>query len=83
MSSFPLVPANVLVGLGQGLSIAGLALVMPFFFAFRTYLRFLDHLQLLYAYSLVLAFNSQVFSSNLANSWVGFNLNIFSFCTPG
>ncbi len=54
MSSTGLISPTILLGLGQGLSIAGLVLAMPFFFAFRTYLRFLDHLQLLFVYALVL-----------------------------
>lgn len=81
MSSF--IPDTMLVGLGQGLSIVGLALCMPFCFAFRSYLRFLDHLQMFYAFAIVLSSQSTLFSNSLTNSWVGFDKNIFFFCTSG
>lgn len=81
MSSF--IPASTLVGLGQGLSIAGLALCMPFCFAFRSYLRFLDHIQMYYAFAIVLSSQTALFSNNLINSWVGFDKNIFYFCSSG
>lgn len=81
MSSF--IPSDILVTLGQALSIVGLALCMPFCFAFRSYFRFLDHLQFLYAFAIVLASQLSLFSNNLLNSWVGFDKNIFFFCTTG
>lgn len=71
------------MALGRGLSIVGLALCMPFCFAFRSYLRFLDHLQLFYVFAIALASSSTTFSGNLSNSWVAFDKNIFFFCTTG
>ena len=78
-----LLTSDILVPLGQALSIVGLAIVMPFCFAFRSYFRFLDHLQMLFVFAIVLASQAATFSANLSNSWVAFNQNIFFFCTAG
>lgn len=50
-----LLTSDILVPLGQALSIVGLVIVMPFCFAFRAYFRFLDHIQMMYVYAFVLA----------------------------
>ena len=81
MSSF--LSSGLLTGLGQGFSIGGLVLTMPFCFIFKTYLRFLDHLQLFYVFAFVLSADVGLFSNNLLNSWVAWDKNIFVFCTSG
>lgn len=56
---------------------------MPFCFAFRQYLRFLDHLQLFFAFSIFFGTGINIFSNSLSNSWIGFSYNIYFICTPG
>lgn len=56
-------PDALLSGLGIGYSIGALALVVPFCFMFRGYLRLLDHLQLLMAFALGLASTEAIFSN--------------------
>lgn len=75
--------SDVIIPLGQALSITALVLSMPFCFAFRTYLRFLDHLQFLYVYAFILAPTQTIFSNYLSNSWIAWNQNIFYFCDSG
>lgn len=77
------ISSDILIGLGQGLSITGLVLAMPFCFAFRHYLRFLDHLQFIYVYASILASSDLLFGNNLSNSWVAWDKNIFFFCSSG
>lgn len=81
MSSF--LSDEILSGLGKGLSITGLVIVMPFCFAFRHYFRFLDHIQLFYAFSIYFGLGINIFSNSLSNSWIGFSYNIYFICTPG
>lgn len=69
---------------------------MPAVFILRTYLRFMDHLQLLYLFALTVTISSfnttgTIFSSYLKVSWVDFPHNIFEYfcvendfiCTAG
>lgn len=56
---------------------------MPYCFAFRSYLRFLDNMQFIYIYALILATADVTFSINLSNSWVAWDKNIFFFCSSG
>lgn len=75
---------SLLDGLGIGFSIAGLALVLPLCFLFRTYLRFLDHLQLFMAFSLGLGTTSTIFSNKIKYSWAAFNKNFLNpVCQDG
>lgn len=75
--------------LGLAFSIAGLALVAPVTFFFRTYSSSLDTAQLLYVFVLVLAPTSSLFSANLGASWLNFmpsflNCNIGNYvCSYG
>ena len=74
---------DVLSGLGIGYSITGLALALPVCFIFRTYFRFLDHLQLFYLFYLGLGNSLIMFSKYLSDSWVLFDQNFFVFCNEG
>lgn len=79
----PLLTSEILLPLGQALSIVALIIMMPFCFAFRGYFRLLDHLQLMFVYAVLLASQSTTFSAYLSNSWIGFKYNIFFFCKDG
>jgi hypothetical protein len=68
--------------LGLAFSIAGLALVAPVAFFFRTYSSSLDTAQLLYVFVLVLAPTSSLFSSDLGASWLSFMPNFLN-CNNG
>lgn len=74
---------DMLSSLGLGYSIVGLALVVPVCFAFRHYLRFLDHLQIFYLFYLGLASTTTIFSSYLGDSCALFPRNFYIFCVSG
>lgn len=75
---------SLLNGLGIGYSIAALVLVVPMCFLFRTYLRFLDHLQLFMVFAFAFATDSTVFSNYIKICWASFNHNFYkSICDSG
>jgi len=68
--------------LGLAFSLAGLALVAPVAFFFRNYSLTLDAAQLLYAFVMVLAPGSSLFSNNLGAGWLSFMPNFLN-CNNG
>ena len=75
---------SLMNGLGIGFSIGGLVLVIPLCFLFRTYLRFLDHLQLYFALALGLGTTSTIFSNKIKYSWAAFDKNFLNpLCEEG
>ena len=75
-----LIENDVLRGFAEGYSICGLIFVIPICFVFRQYLRFLDHLQILYLLYVTITPQQTIFSSFLGTSWINFSYNFYSFC---
>lgn len=69
--------------IGLAYSIVGLTLVVPTVFIFKQYNRFLDHLQIVLLFALVLQPNHDMFGSHLEDSWAEFIPNFLKFCTTG
>ncbi len=68
--------------IAQALAIAGLALVAPSTFFFRSFSRTLDFAQMLYVFSIAYAPSPTYFSRNLEFSFLSFMpSHISSFCT--
>jgi hypothetical protein len=65
---------------GFAFSIAGLAAVVPILFLFKQYFRFLDHVQLVFLYWVIISPQSSTFGSHLKSSWVYFIPNFLTFC---
>ena len=64
-------------------AITGASLLIPICFLFRLYLRFFDHVQLLYLFYISLASTSTIFSTYLEISWAQLGYNLFTFCKTG
>jgi hypothetical protein len=69
--------------IGQALAIAGLSLVAPSSYLFRSFSRTLDFAQMLYVFSIAYAPTATIFSSNLGYSFLSFMPNFLTFCTQG
>lgn len=66
--------------LGLAFSAAGLALVGPVSYFFRSYSHTLDAVQLFYLFATIYAPTLDLFSSKLSFSWLDFMPSFLTFC---